>query len=201
MSNTAASIPVPRSQPVVLADLVPIERARDLILVVCGAVMVGLLAQVAIPLPFTPVPITGQTFGALLVGAGLGWRRGISSMVLYTLAGLVGVPWFAGHQSGWAMASFGYIIGMVIAAGVCGYLAERRADRTPLKSLPMMALGSVIIYAVGVTWLAVSIHVGPAEALSKGLYPFLIGDAIKALIAAAALPTAWRLAGYGSDKN
>lgn len=201
MSNIAASFPGSRSQPIVLSDLVPIERARDVILVVSGAVMAGLLAQVAIPLPFTPVPITGQTLGALLIGTGLGWRRGIASMVLYTLVGLAGVPWFAGHTSGWAAASFGYIIGMVIAAGVCGYLAERKADRTPAKSLPMMALGSLIIYAVGVPWLAVSVNVGPAKALSMGLYPFLAGDAIKVLIAAAALPTAWRLAGYSGRRN
>lgn len=163
--------------------------------------MMGVLAQVSIPLPFTPVPLTGQTFGALLIGTGLGWRRGLAAMVLYTLVGLAGVPWFAGHQSGWAMASFGYIIGMTIAAGVCGFLAERKADRTPAKSLPMMALGSVIIYAVGVPWLAAAVDLSMADALSKGLYPFLIGDAIKALIAAAALPTAWRLAGYGPDKD
>ena len=97
--NTAATLP--RRTPFVLADLIPGSAARDLILVVGGAGLVGLLAQVSIHLSFTPIPITGQTLGVLLTGTALGWRRGLAAMVLYAVAGLVGVPWFAGHASGW----------------------------------------------------------------------------------------------------
>lgn len=188
------SLPLERRRPVVLADLIPGERARSIVLVVAGAAIVGLLAQVSVPLPFTPVPITGQTLGALLVGSALGSKRGVASLGLYTLAGLAGMPWFAGQSSGWAAPSFGYILGMLLAAGLCGLLAERQADRTAKRALPAMLISSVVIYAVGVPWLAVAIHVGPATALSKGLYPFLVGDAIKVLLAAGALPTAWKLA-------
>lgn len=195
MTSPVVSIPLNQHRPVVLADLIPFARAKSVVLVVAGAAIVGLLAQISVPLPFTPVPITGQTLGAVLVGAGLGWKRGVLALGLYTLVGLAGMPWFAGQTSGWAAPSFGYILGMVLAAGICGWLAERQADRTARRALPAMLISSIAIYAVGVPWLAVAINVGPAEALSKGLYPFLVGDVIKVLLAAGALPTAWRIAG------
>ena len=193
MSANAATLQ-PR-QPLVLADLVPGTLVRDASLVVGAACFVGLLAQVSIHLPFTPVPITGQTLGVLLAGTALGWKRGLASMGLYAVAGLVGVPWFAGHASGYVGASFGYIVGFVLCAGLCGWLAERKADRSLLKSVPAMIAGEVVMYAVGVVWLAADLHLSAGKAISEGLTPFLAGDAIKAAIAAGLLPAAWKLAG------
>jgi biotin transport system substrate-specific component len=182
-------------RPVVLADLLPGAVVRDILLVAGAAGFVGALAQISIHLSFTPVPITGQTLGVLLAGTALGSRRGAAAMALYALAGIAGVPWFAGHTSGWAGASFGYIIGFFLAAALCGLLAERRADRSVLRSLPAMLAGEVVIYAAGLTWLALYAHLGPAATISEGLTPFMAGDAIKAVIAAGLLPAAWRLAG------
>lgn len=184
-----------RPKPLVLADLAPGTLIRDVLLVIGGAAFVGLLAQASIPLPFTPVPITGQTLGVLLCGSALGWRRGSAAMVLYALAGIAGVPWFAGHASGYVGASFGYIVGFVVCAALCGRLAERGADRAVWKSVPAMIAGEVAMYTIGVIWLGISLHVGVARAISLGLTPFLAGDAIKATLAALLLPAAWKLTG------
>jgi biotin transport system substrate-specific component len=181
--------------PLVLADILPGALVRDTVLVVGAAGFVGLLAQVSIHLSFTPIPITGQTLGVLLAGTALGWKRGLAAMALYALAGVAGVPWFAGHSSGYVGASFGYIVGFALCAGLCGWLAERRADRSLLRSIPAMVAGEIVMYTAGVVWLGISLHVGPGQAIALGLTPFLIGDAIKAGLAAALLPAAWRLAG------
>jgi biotin transport system substrate-specific component len=184
-----------RPRPVVLADLLPGTLVRDVALVVGAAGFVGLLAQISIHLSFTPVPITGQTLGVLLAGTALGWRRAAAAMALYAVAGVAGVPWFAGHSSGYASASFGYILGFFLAATLCGYLAERGADRSVLKSVPAMLAGEVVIYAVGLTWLALDLHLGASATIAAGLTPFLAGDAIKAAIAAGLLPVAWKIVG------
>jgi len=189
------AVVVPRLKPLVLADLLPGTLVRDLLLVIGAAGIVGLLAQISIHLSFTPVPITGQTLGVLLAGTALGWRRGLAAMVLYGLAGLAGVPWFSGHASGYVGASFGYIVGFALCAALCGFLAERGADRSLVKSVPAMLAGEVVMYTVGVIWLGASLHVGPAKAIALGLTPFVAGDAIKAAVAAALLPGAWKLAG------
>jgi biotin transport system substrate-specific component len=191
----AHTVTLSRTEPDVLADLVPGALVRDLILVIGTAGVVGLLAQVSIRLSFTPVPITGQTLGVLVGGTALGWKRGTAAMGLYALAGLVGIPWFAGHQSGYVGASFGYVVGFVLCAALCGYLAERGADRSVMKSVAAMVAGEIVMYGVGVTWLAVSLQVGASRAIVLGLTPFLAGDAIKAAMAAALLPGAWNLAG------
>jgi biotin transport system substrate-specific component len=184
-----------RRPALVLADLLPGALARDALLVVGAAGFVGLLAQISIHLPFTPVPITGQTLGVLLAGAALGWRRAGAALLLYAVAGLAGVPWFADHSSGYVGASFGYVLGFLAAAVLCGYLAERGADRSVLRSVPAMVAAEVVIYAFGLTWLAIDLHLGASQALAEGLTPFLAGDAIKAAIAAGLLPAAWWLAG------
>jgi biotin transport system substrate-specific component len=196
-----------RPRPLVLADLLPGTLVRDAALVVGAAGFVGLLAQVSVHLSFTPVPITGQTLGVLLAGTALGWRRAAAAMALYAVAGLAGVPWFADHAHGYASvsASFGYIIGFFLAATLCGYLAERGADRSVLRSVPAMLAGEVVIYAAGVLWLAVDLHLSASTAISEGLTPFLAGDAIKAAIAAGLLPAAWllvgRVQGHRSDQD
>lgn len=190
MSDTVA---LQRRKPLVLVDLIPGALVRDACLVVGAACLVGLLAQVSIHLSFTPVPITGQTFGVLLSGTALGWRRGAAAMSLYAVGGIAGIPWFAGHAHGYVGSSFGYIIGFVLCAALCGYLAQRGADRSILKSVPAMVAGEIVIYACGVAWLAMSLHVGLAEAISLGFVPFVIGDAIKAALVAFALPGTWKL--------
>lgn len=188
---------LPRRRPIVLADLLPGALVRDALLVVGGACLVGLLAQVSIHLSFTPVPITGQTFGVLLSGTALGCRRGAAAMALYAVAGLAGVPWFADHAHGYVGASFGYVVGFVLCAALCGYLAQRGADRSVSRSVPAMVAGEVAIYLCGVIWLALSLHVGASEAISLGFTPFVAGDAIKAALVALALPGAWKLVGNG----
>jgi biotin transport system substrate-specific component len=196
-----SSVAISHPRPLVLGDLIAASRGRvahavrDALLVIGAAGFVGALAQISIHLSFTPVPITGQTLGVLLAGTALGWRRAAAAMALYAVAGVAGVPWFAGHSSGYASASFGYIVGFFFAATACGYLAQRGADRSVLKSVPAMIVGEIIIYAFGLTWLALDLHLGAAATLAAGFTPFVIGDAIKAAIAAGLLPFAWRLAG------
>jgi biotin transport system substrate-specific component len=182
------------ARPRVLADLVPGALVRDAALVLGGAVLTGLAAQIVVPVPGSPVPITGQTFGALLVGAGLGWRRGAASMLLYLVAGMAGVPWFQDGKSGWLGVTGGYLVGFAAAAVLVGVLASRGGDRTPLRTVGTMALGNVLIYAIGVPWLMVATGFDLATAIDRGLVPFLIGDGIKILLAAGLLPGAWALA-------
>jgi biotin transport system substrate-specific component len=183
-------------RPGVLADLVPGAAVRDVVLVLAYAGLVGLFAQLVIPLPFTPVPITGQTFAVMVGAAALGGQRAVTGMVLYLVVGLLGVPWFADQSGGIAVAkgpSFGYLLGFVVAALVLGGLAARRWDRTPPRAIAMFVLGSLIIYAFGLPWLMVTIEVGFLDGLAKGVTPFLLGDAIKVLVAAGLLPAVWAL--------
>ncbi|MBI3174285.1 MAG: biotin transporter BioY [Chloroflexi bacterium] len=167
---------------------------RDLSLVALGAALVALLAQVRIPLPFTPVPLTGQTFGVLLVAAALGSKRGAASMALYIALGAFGLPIFAGGAAGLSYmtgATLGYLIGFVLAAYVVGWLAERGLERSVRTSLLPFLVGTLIIYVCGVAWLTVLLG-SLTKALAAGLVPFLIGDAIKLVAAALALPAAWK---------
>ncbi len=187
---SVAAVSRPRA---VLADLVPGALVRDALLVIAGAGLTGLTAQIAFPIPGSPVPVTGQTFGALLVGAALGWRRGAASMALYFVAGLIGVPWFAHGVSGWAGATTGYLIGFVVAGALVGALAARGGDRTILRTAGTMAIGNLVIYAVGVPWLMIAAHMSLPAASSAGVVPFLLGDALKIALAAGLLPSAWAL--------
>ncbi|MEU6976654.1 MULTISPECIES: biotin transporter BioY [unclassified Streptomyces] len=194
MSTAVAPVRSLRSG-TVLADLIPASRARDIALVVGGAALTGLAAQLTVPVPGSPVPVSGQTFAALLVGTALGARRGFLSLGVYAVAGMAGLPWFAEASSGWSMPSFGYILGMLLAATVVGALARRGADRSVLRTAGTMVLGSAIIYAVGVPYLALATGMTLGQAVSAGLVPFLIGDALKAALAMGALPAAWKLVG------
>ncbi len=195
------SVSLQRARGLVLGDLIArgqgraVQIARDALLVIGAAGFVGALAQISMHLSFTPVPITGQTLGVLLAGTVLGWRRAVLSMGLYALAGVAGVPWFAGHSSGYVGASFGYMLGFIFAATICGFLAERGADRAVHGCVPVMFAAEIVIYLFGVTWLAIDMHLSAGSALHYGLTPFLIGDAIKAAIAAGLLPVMWKLAG------
>ncbi|MFD6310056.1 biotin transporter BioY [Streptomyces nigra] len=189
--STAAAAPARTGQ--VLADLLPASRVRDIALVAGGAALTGLAAQISVPVPGSPVPVTGQTLAVLLVGTALGAGRGFLSLALYALAGMAGVPWFAQGTSGATAPSFGYILGMILAATVVGALARRGADRTALRTVGAMLLGEAIIYAVGVPYLALAADMSASAAIAAGLVPFLVGDAVKAALAMGALPTAWKL--------
>jgi biotin transport system substrate-specific component len=192
---TAATYPARRGERIVLADLLPGSLVRDTVLVLGGAALTGLSAQVSIHTSLTPVPFTLQTLSVLVVGAALGSVRGVLSMLVYLLAGAAGVPWFASHSSGWGGPTFGYIIGFVVAAGVVGELARRGNDRAVLSTIGLMALGNAVIYAIGATWLAHDAHLSAAKAIELGVTPFLLSDAAKIAIAALAFPAAWRLVG------
>lgn len=179
--------------PRTLADVIPGGLVRSIALVAGGAALVGLTAQISIPLGFTPIPLSLQTFSVLLVGAVLGSKRGVASMALYALVGIAGVPWFAQHRSGWEFASFGYILGFILAAYLVGLLAERGSDRHVLKSVGLMVLGNLAIYAVGVPGLMFFTGMTLAKAIALGVVPFLIGDAIKIVLAAGLLPATWKI--------
>ena len=179
-------------------------RLQGLALAIAGALVVSAAAQVVIAVPGTPVPITGQTFGVLLVGAALGARRALASMALYLLLGILGAPIFRGGAHGivqfasvgdggvLALApTGGYLIGMLAAAWIVGRLADLGWDRTVLGTLGAMLIGTIIIYAFGATWLTASLDVSPAEGFAKGVLPFLFGDALKLLAAVGVFPSAW----------
>jgi biotin transport system substrate-specific component len=191
---TANPLAIPRPG-YVLCDLIPRSAVRDGLLVAAGAALVGALAQIAVPLGFTPVPITGQTLGVLLAGTVLGAGRGTLALALYAVAGLAGVPWFAGASSGWSAASFGYVLGFIAAAAVCGALASRGADRRPQTSALAMVAAMVIVYAVGTAWLWIVTGMPAGQLLPLGVVPFLPGDIVKIALAAGLAPVAWRLAG------
>lgn len=197
----SALTPVAATRPgAVLADLVPAStatraRARDVALVLGGAALTGAAAQLVVPVPGSPVPVTGQTFAALLVGAGLGAHRGLLALLVYALAGAAGVPWFQGGTSGAGGATFGYVFGMMLAVVVVGSLARRGGDRSVLRTAGTMAAGNLAIYTIGVPYLAFATDISLVEALAVGFVPFLVGDALKAALAMGALPTAWKLAG------
>jgi biotin transport system substrate-specific component len=168
----------------------------DVVLVAAGAGLVALAAQWEIKLWFTPVPITGQTFAVLLVGASLGWLRGGASLLLYFLVGLAGAPVYAGGEGGWEWvegATGGYLVGFIFAAVLSGWLAQRRWDRRFSSAVAAMLSASVVIYAFGLPWLAHVANLGLEDTLEAGLYPFVVGDLLKLYLAGALLPGAWRL--------
>ncbi len=194
----------PGSKPLVLVDLLPVPSvrsraiARDVVLVLGFALLTAAAAQVQFSLGFTPVPLTGQTFAVLLSGAALGTRRGAASQVAYWLMGMVGLPFYAGGDSGWSSATgatFGYFVGFVVAAAVIGRLAERRHDREVLTSIVAMAFGTFVIFAAGAAWLSISLNVplsgGDVNAISLGVTPFIVGDLLKMLLAGLLTPIVW----------
>ena len=165
---------------------------------VAGCLLIAGLAQLAIRLPFTPVPITGQTLGVLLVGAAFGPVLGAATQGLYLLAGGIGLPLFAGGDHGWdvlgfASATGGYLWGFVLAAALTGWLARNGWDRSFRSAIGAMFLGEIVLYAVGLFWLHGVVGGTWERTFVLGLYPFVIGDTIKLLLAAGLLPGAWRL--------
>lgn len=202
-----------------LAEAIPRPRSRnanlvvDATLIVGGSLFIALMAQVTIPLGFTPVPISGQTFAVLLIGTAYGWRLGGLTLALYLAQIAVGLPFAAEAKSGWevltiATASGGYLWGMLVAAILTGWLANRGWDRSFGSALGLMLLGNIVIFGIGVAWLAAAIDIpvvsatacdmatgAGCDALELGLYPFVLGDLLKLLLAAGLLPAAWKLVG------
>ncbi|HTR96307.1 MAG TPA: biotin transporter BioY [Candidatus Acidoferrales bacterium] len=186
------------TRPLTLTDLA-LPRAgalRNVLLVVAASLVTAMAAQLAIRLPWTFVPVTGQTFAVLLVGAALGARRGFLAMALYLAEGSAGLPFFAGGDAGFAKLlgpSGGYLVAFPLAAWLTGALAERGWDRRPLTTFAAMLLGSAVIFALGLAQLSRFV---PASALvPSGLAPFVPGDLLKCAIAAGLCPAAWKLAG------
>lgn len=177
------------------------SRPGSLLLVVGGSLLVALSAQLVVYLPFTPVPITGQTLGVLLVGATLGARRGAAALALYLAEGAVGLPFFAGGMAGAAVLlgpTGGYLLAFPLAAFVTGRAADRGWDRRGLTTAAAMSLGAAVIFAGGLAWL--SFFVGWERVWVAGLVPFLPGALLKIIVASAALPLAWRLLGRRGEK-
>jgi biotin transport system substrate-specific component len=185
------------------ATLAPLDFVRSAALVVGFSLLVALSAQVIIPLPWTPVPITGQTFAVLLTGALLGSRLGALAMIAYLIEGASGLPFFYAGGSGVQHLLFsptsGYLLSYPVAAFVVGLLAERGWDRRFLSAAAAMMLGSLIILLSGWAWFAR--FVSPAAAFQAGVAPFLIGDVIKVALAAAVLPSGWAILRKTSRKG
>ena len=183
----------------VLVDRValPVGRvARDVVLIVVGAVILAAATQVRVVLGFTPVPLTGQTFGVLLIGGAFGPVRGALAVVVYLAAGLIGAPVFTEGGSGVDYllgATGGYLVGFAVAAAVAGWFARRAFDRRLPSAIVMMIASSLVIYACGVAGLMLATGADLARALGVGAAPFLLTDALKAIAAAVVLPVAWRL--------
>jgi len=203
-----------------IADfLVPIRvgermssRARHVALILAGALFIALCARLEIRLPGNPVPITAQTFGVLLVGGSLGFRRGLMATILYVLLGFA-LPVYAGGASGVAElvairsgaivlgATGGYLIGFVVAGALVGRLAELGWDRRIGVALAAMLIGNAVIYLFGVPWLMAAAHLDLATGLATGLTPFVATDAAKLVLAGAAFPIAWWVVGRRPDER
>jgi biotin transport system substrate-specific component len=167
--------------------------ARDAMLVIGGSLFIAVMAQVSIPLQ--PVPITGQTLGIFLVALALGARLGGLAIAAYLLEGAVGLPVYAEFKGGLSILTGptgGYLIGFLLAGIVVGFLADKGWTRNVLLVAAAMLIGTVLIYLPGLAWLS---RFTGAKTLEFGLYPFILGDAIKALLAAGLLPTAWAIVG------
>jgi biotin transport system substrate-specific component len=178
----------------------PADRTRgiiyDAIIVIFGAVILGLSAQVKVYLPISPVPITGQTFAVLMLAALLGSNRSVLAIIAYLVEGIAGLPVFAGGIGPAALIgpTGGYLIGFIAVAYVVGRLAEMGWDRRVGTTILAMLIGEIVLYSFGVCWLAVMTNI--RTALTVGLYPFIVGDILKVALAAAVLPAGWELMDY-----
>jgi biotin transport system substrate-specific component len=179
----------------VLADALPGDRVRDLLLILGGAGLTALAAQITVHIPGSPVPVTAQTLAVVLAGSALGTWRGAASQLLYVVLGLF-LPIYAGGASGGTVvwgANGGYLIGFIVAAGLIGWASEHGADRRWLLAAAMFALGQLAIYLIGVPWLKVSYPLPWGTAIHDGFTVFIFTGIIKSIVAAACMPTAWRI--------
>ena len=188
----------------VLAEVLPSALTRSGVTIVLGTALTALAAQISFPIPGSPVPVTGQTFAVLLTAAALGPARGMAAQLLYLLLGVVGLPVFADGGHGAAVvfgASGGYLVGFLVAAALAGYGARRGADRSPWGTLGIFVAASAVIYAIGTAWLCLDTGMSLSAGIAAGVTPFLLGDAVKALLAAGLLPAAWKITGRASARE
>ena len=193
MSAPHAAAALPRRA--VLADVITGERVRDVVLVISGALLTALFAQISIPVAGSPVPITGQTLAVGLVGATLGARRGAASLALYGVLGLF-LPFYADGESGWDVvwgASGGYILGFIFAAGIIGWFAEHGADRNVILAFLAFVLGQLVIFAFGLVGLKIAVGESWGWTIHNGFTIFIFGGLVKAAIGGVVLPSAWAL--------
>lgn len=200
MSQNVSALRAPASARTLVESL-PAGRTRAVVAVVLGALAVAAVGQVSVPLWFTPVPLTLGTLAVLGVGAALGPRLAAASIGLFAVAGVLGAPFFAGGTHGWAFASFGYVLGYLPAAVLMGRLARTGGDRSVWKTFLGALLATTLVYAVGAPWLAVYAHLGLHDTLVMGVTPFLVGDAVKVLLVALALPGLWAVQRYVSERR
>ncbi len=171
----------------------------EALFVVGGIGFISLLAQISLPVPGSPVPVTGQTLAVLLIGTTYGARLGLITFASYLLAGIAGAPIFAPSATSAnhgldriVGATGGYLVGMLVASFVLGYLADRKADQKFKTSFPALLLGDVVIFAFGLTWLHASLDMTWAQTFKAGFTPFILGEALKIAITATSLPLVWR---------
>jgi biotin transport system substrate-specific component len=178
------------------ATVFPRSTALTQALFIVGGVgFIAALAQIAVPIPGSPVPVTGQTLGALLIGTTYGARLGFITFSTYLLAGIAGAPIFAGSTHGIERvtgATGGYLVGMLLASLLLGYLADRKADQSFKTSFPALILGDVIIFTFGLMWLRASLDLSWSATIAAGLTPFILGEILKIAITATSLPLIWR---------
>lgn len=193
-------------KPTIVDRVIKNSLASDIALVAGGTLLTALAAQAYIPA--SPVPFTFQTLAVLLVGATLGSLRGALSMGLYAFVGAIGLPVFSEASSGTSVlfgATGGYIIGFIVAAALVGYLAEKNFSSNVLKMALAYAVGTVVIYALGATWLTYGylggVWTGETGGLMLGVIPFLIWDAVKAVIAGGLLPASWKIVNLVKGNN
>lgn len=172
----------------VLADRLGGTIAREIALIAAGTLALIVLARISIPLPFTPVPVSLGTLGALSVGTALGARRGLVSVAAYALLGIAGAPVFTGTNISWAFASFGYILGYFLVAAIAGLAAQRGADRRVLTMAPTALASIFSVYVLGLAWMIPFAHMTLEQGLMKGFVPFIVGDLVKAAVAAGLFP-------------
>ncbi len=211
-----ARVPIDQRGLTIADFLVPIRvgermssRARHVALILAGALLISLCARIVIPVPGSPVPVTGQTFGVLLVGGALGFRRGLLAVTLYVALGFV-LPVYASGSQGLVSVSGGhlvlgqtggYLLGFIVAASLVGRLAELGWDRRIGGALAAMAIGNVVVYVIGLPWLMAAVGLDLPTAVAKGLVPFLLGDALKLILAGAAFPVAWWIVGRRPEER
>jgi biotin transport system substrate-specific component len=171
----------------------------QVLFVAAGVAFISLLAQIAIPVPGSPVPVTGQTLAVLLIGTTYGARLGVLTFATYLLAGVAGAPIFAPSATSanhgidrLIGATGGYLVGMLIASLVLGYLADRKADQKFRTSFPTLLLGDAIIFTFGLLWLQQTLDLSWSKTIAAGFTPFILGEALKIAITATSLPLVWR---------
>lgn len=196
---------LPRRRRVLAESLLPQALTRSGTTVLLGATLTAVAAQISVPVPGSPVPVTGQTFAVLLTATALGPARGIAAQVLYLALGALGLPVFTQSQHGVDVlfgATGGYLAGFLVAALIAGHGARHGADRSPLQTLGTLVPATAVIYLFGAAWLALSTEMTATQAVSVGVTPFLLGDTLKALLAAGLLPGVWKVLGrYGGDRH